>query len=101
MRGSFAYRLTVAFADAGLAGALVTAILVIAAFGGRFSSYRTEQRAARGRQLIAILADVHHNREITASPRPSDPGPTARRPGSIHTHYQGDKIRMPIAILRS
>jgi signal transduction histidine kinase len=59
MRRSFAVRLTVAFAGAGLAGALVTAVLVHAAFGGRFSSYLADQRATRDRQLVAILADSY------------------------------------------
>lgn len=59
MRRSFALRLTVAFASAGLAGALVTAVLVNAAFGGRFSSYLSEQRATRDRQLVATLADSY------------------------------------------
>jgi signal transduction histidine kinase len=57
MRRSFGLRLTLAFAGAGLAGALVTAVLVNAAFGGRFSSYLSEQQATRERQLVATLAD--------------------------------------------
>ncbi len=59
MRRSFAVRLTVAFAAAGLVGALVTAILVNAAFGGRFSSYLSQQSATRDRQLVATLADSY------------------------------------------
>jgi signal transduction histidine kinase len=51
--------LTVAFAGAGLAGALVTAILVNTSFGGRFSIYLSEQRATRDRQLVATLTDSY------------------------------------------
>jgi signal transduction histidine kinase len=59
MRRSFALRLGAAFAGVGIAAAALTAILVNAAFGGRFTGYLDAQQQTREQQLVAILADSY------------------------------------------
>jgi two-component system sensor histidine kinase BaeS len=59
MRRSFALRLGAAFAGVGIAAAALTAILVNAAFGSRFTGYLDAQQQAREQQLVAILADSY------------------------------------------
>ncbi len=52
----FARRLAAGFALVGLAGAVLTAVLVNLAFSSRFDAYLAEQRTIREDALIAVLA---------------------------------------------
>lgn len=56
MRTRFARRLAAGFALVGLAGAVLTAVLVNLAFSSRFDAYLAEQRTIREDALIAVLA---------------------------------------------
>ena len=53
----FARRLAAGFALVGLAGAVLTAVLVNLAFSSRFDAYLAEQRTIREDALIAVLAN--------------------------------------------
>lgn len=57
MTRSFTVRLAVAFVGMGLAGALLTAVLVNVAFDRRFSSYVEDRREQGERELLAALRD--------------------------------------------
>lgn len=59
MGGRFARRLTLAFAILGVGTALVTALLVNAAFESRFTGYLAEQQQVREQQLTALFADAY------------------------------------------
>ncbi len=52
----FARRLAASFALVGLAGAVLTAVLVNVAFSSRFDAYLAQQRTIREDALIAVLA---------------------------------------------
>ncbi|MGW3353190.1 sensor histidine kinase [Nonomuraea rubra] len=56
LRGRFARRLALAFAALGIGAAVLTALLVNAAFGARFDDYLAQQQHAREQQLAALFA---------------------------------------------
>lgn len=55
----FARRLAASFALVGLAGAVLTAVLVNLAFSSRFDAYLAEQRTIREDALIVVLASAY------------------------------------------
>lgn len=55
----FASRLAASFAVVGLAGAVLTAVLVNLAFSSRFDAYFAEQRTIREDALIAVLGSAY------------------------------------------
>lgn len=59
MATRFASRLAASFALVGLAGAVLTAVLVNLAFSSRFDAYLAEQRTIREDALIAVLASAY------------------------------------------
>ena len=59
MANSLGRRLTAAFVVLGLGSALLTAVLVNVAFGGRFDTYLDQQRASRERQLATAFSAAH------------------------------------------
>jgi two-component system sensor histidine kinase BaeS len=58
-RRSFALRLVLAFAGVGVAAAVITALLVNLAFGGRFAGYLEQQQRDRQERLVAALSDSY------------------------------------------
>lgn len=59
MRTRFAQRLAAGFALVGLAGAVLTAVLVNVAFSTRFDAYLEDQRTLREDALVAVLAGAY------------------------------------------
>lgn len=59
LRGRFAHRLALAFATLGLGTALLTTVLVNAAFSARFDDYLADQQRVRERQLVAAFTDSY------------------------------------------
>lgn len=59
MHRSFAFRLSVAFAAVGLVGAVLTAALVNAAFGGRFAGYLDARQDERLEVVLAALEESY------------------------------------------
>ncbi|GAB3668668.1 hypothetical protein GCM10027596_39800 [Nocardioides korecus] len=59
MTSSLARRLTAAFVVIGFGSALLTAILINLAFGGRFDTYLGQQRAARESQLASAFTSAY------------------------------------------
>lgn len=59
MTNTLARKLGVSFAVTGLGAALLTALLVNLAFGGRFDSYLDQQRSGRERQLASAFAAAY------------------------------------------
>lgn len=59
MTSTLARKLGVSFAVTGLGAALLTALLVNLAFGGRFDSYLDQQRSGRERQLASAFAAAY------------------------------------------
>lgn len=59
LRGRFARRLTLAFAILGIGTAVVTTLLVSAAFESRFTDYLAQQQHVRERQLVALFTDAY------------------------------------------
>lgn len=59
MTSSLGRRLTSAFVVIGFGSALLTAILINLAFGGRFDTYLSQQRAAREGQLASAFTSAY------------------------------------------
>lgn len=59
MTDTLARKLGLSFAVTGLGAALLTALLVNLAFGGRFDSYLDQQRSGRERQLASAFAAAY------------------------------------------
>lgn len=59
MADTLARKLSLSFAVTGLGAALLTALLVNLAFGGRFDSYLDQQRSGRERQLASAFAAAY------------------------------------------
>ncbi|GAB3662726.1 ATP-binding protein [Nocardioides korecus] len=59
MTSGLARRLTVSFVVIGFGSALLTAVLINLAFGGRFDTYLGQQRAARESQLASAFTSAY------------------------------------------
>lgn len=59
MAKSLGRRLTLLFVVIALGSALLTAILINAAFGGRFDTYLDQQRSARASQLATAFTAAY------------------------------------------
>lgn len=59
--GRFARRLALAFAVLGAGAALLTAVLVNTAFGGRFQEYLQQQQHSQQEQLVSLFATTYRH----------------------------------------
>jgi signal transduction histidine kinase len=59
MRSSYAVRLAAAFAAVGVAGAVLTPVVINLAFGGLLRGYIEQQQQVRQQEIVSSLADAY------------------------------------------